>query len=920
MRKFYFAFFLLFIAFKGVSQITYTWAVPSGNWATASSWNPVRTTPAITDILLFNGALVASPNVVLDVVSQNISQLSFINGCNATFTAPVNANPIINLINNLPGADFLVSANSKVTFTNVAGPNAINLNIKSGLKGQVDGSIIFDGAGTASAAAHRLMVDDVGGLTFTFGSSITFQGNVVGNLFGSITDNSVIFEAGSKYISKSGANPFGGSSANNVVTFLKGSTYSHQQIPSPSLADRNYANFEVDLPGQNITTFSGNSPFRCDTFKIINVGIFRLKNDGGMIVGGDFIVQNGSFYFSPTQISSILFNGTVPQNISGNFSIDNNGGGVDKTKIIIGSGAVLNMFSDLNTIDSVNVFGKLNTQNNVVSGGYFYLAPDNIDFNFLGNILSGSDQLKISISSTNPIYAGMRIEGPGLPPNTYVMKCAGGFAYLSKPSAFGVLGTYNAFTTRATLGIGRADGLLIPPNFTCNIQSSSGISVTPKANYEYNGPATQNTGTGLPSSVKNLIINNSGGANVSLTKSVFIDDTLSLQKGFLNVLPSSILTVRDTTAFISPNNNYNIPDIGYEGSFVKGKLFAEVSSTTSKWFPIGKSLGGVNYFAPVRLNKNTNSPVTYEAEYFTTSFTPNNSDASIDHVSGLEYWKINSAVASNASDAKITLSWRPMSKVGNGNPANDVQALADLLVSQRFDNDGTGPNPFAFGIIGNSGSTKSIGATVNYGTLTSNDFMSPFTDPFTLPIFTLGTKSPFNILPVKLLTLTAKENKAFVTLNWDTKEENLLLKYVVQHSNNANNFADIGDVTAKNLPTENQYNLVDEMPSPGWNYYRLKIIELNGKVTYSPIVKIWKGETYKILIYPNPVQKEIKINLPLQSSISNIEIVNSSGEIVKQLTTLQPFTTVNLESFSSGTYFIRIHNDGQTIVQRFIKL
>jgi Secretion system C-terminal sorting domain len=922
MRKLYIAFFLFLITCTGFAQTTYTWAVPTGNWTTPSSWNPIRTAPAITDILVFNGALVASPNITVDIVAQNISQLIFNNGCNATFTVPINANPTINLSNNLPGTDFFVSNNSKVLFTNIAGPSNITLNIKIGLIGQVDGNIIFDGTATGSGAAHRLNTDDAGGLVFSSGSSITFQGNVQGNLFGTITDNSVVFQAGSKYISKAGANPFGATTTNSVVTFLKGSTYSHQQIASPSLSDRTYANFEVDIsPTQNTTTFSGNSPFRCDTFKIINAGIFRLKNDGGMIVSGDFIVQNGSFFFSPQLISSILFNGSVPQNISGNFSIDNTGGGVDRTKIIIGSGAVVNMFTNLNTNDSVSVFGKLNTNNNVVSGGYFYLAPDDINFNFIGSILSGSDQLRISNTSVTPISAGMRIEGQGLYPNTYVMKCTGGTAYLSKPSMFGFIQFYTVFTTRATLGLGRADGLINPPNFTCNIQSSLGISVTPKANYEYNGSLAQNTGNGLPASVKNLIINNSASANVNLTKSVFIDDTLSLQKGFLTVLGSSAITLRDTTEIKSPNNNYNIPDIGYEGSFVKGKVQAEVSSTTDKWFPIGKSAGANNYFAPVRINKANITPVVYDAEYFATSFIPNNNDASLDHVSGLEYWRINSSVANNNSDAKITLSWRPSSKVGNGNPANDVQALDDLLVSQLFDNDGPfGPNPFAFGIIGNSGTTKSAGSTVNYGTLTTIDNLSPYNATSTNPIFTLGTKSPFNVLPLKFVEFVCKENKGNVEIKWTTKEENLLLKYQVQSSIDGNNFNSIADVNAKNDVAENLYSHVDKFTTTGWRFYRLKIFETNGKITYSPIIKLWVGSTSQLLVYPNPAKKEIKINFKSQSSIYTIAIVNSGGEIVKQITTLQPFTTVNLESLSSGTYFIRIHSIGQTIVQRFIKL
>ncbi len=94
-----------------------------------------------------------------------------------------------------------------------------------------------------------------------------------------------------------------------------------------------------------------------------------------------------------------------------------------------------------------------------------------------------------------------------------------------------------------TLGIGSADGIT-SSGASGNIQVTGTRTYDTGANYTYDGSASQATGNGLPSTVNNLTINNSGGT-VTLTGSVAVSATFALTQGTVAV-GSNTLTLNGT--------------------------------------------------------------------------------------------------------------------------------------------------------------------------------------------------------------------------------------------------------------------------------------------------------------------------------------------------------------------------------------
>ncbi|MFM9985794.1 MAG: T9SS type A sorting domain-containing protein [Flavobacteriales bacterium] len=84
---------------------------------------------------------------------------------------------------------------------------------------------------------------------------------------------------------------------------------------------------------------------------------------------------------------------------------------------------------------------------------------------------------------------------------------------------------------------------------------------------------------------------------------------------------------------------------------------------------------------------------------------------------------------------------------------------------------------------------------------------------------------------------------------------------------------------------------------------------LDGLVLSSPEII-----SQEIVIYPNPVQETISLNLPFKSSI---EILDASGRII-YTTVLPANENLQVNQLTQGLYFIRIHSGDSILTSRFI--
>lgn len=168
-------------------------------------------------------------------------------------------------------------------------------------------------------------------------------------------------------------------------------------------------------------------------------------------------------------------------------------------------------------------------------------------------------------------------------------------------------------------------------------------------------------------------------------------------------------------------------------------------------------------------------------------------------------------------------------------------------------------------------------------------------------------------LPVTLTSFTVKAEDKTANLAWTTTEESNSDKFEIQRSADARNWATIGTVKSHgDSKVTVNYTFADNSPVNGKNYYRLKMIDLDGTFAYSRINNVlFKGLASKLSVYPNPVVNELRVNSVSDLAISGLEVFNNVGQVV--LKTQKTSLPISVTHLAQGIYSVRvIYTDGSS--------
>lgn len=95
------------------------------------------------------------------------------------------------------------------------------------------------------------------------------------------------------------------------------------------------------------------------------------------------------------------------------------------------------------------------------------------------------------------------------------------------------------------------------------------------------------------------------------------------------------------------------------------------------------------------------------------------------------------------------------------------------------------------------------------------------------------------LLPVRLVSFNAAVSDNSSLLTWVTSAQINFNRFEIERSANGTDFITTGNKTADNSSSpEHHYTYRDYTPLQGNNFYRLKMIDNNGRFEYSPVVKI----------------------------------------------------------------------------------
>ena len=149
-----------------------------------------------------------------------------------------------------------------------------------------------------------------------------------------------------------------------------------------------------------------------------------------------------------------------------------------------------------------------------------------------------------------------------------------------------------------------------------------------------------------------------------------------------------------------------------------------------------------------------------------------------------------------------------------------------------------------------------------------------------------------------------------VLVKWTTISEHNNEYFTIEHSKDGIHFTNIGKISSLGYTANGfSYHFIDNKPGIGKNFYRIRMVDIVMKSTYSEIkiVQVKDNAQQMLSIFPNPAVNSISLKLNTRENEElKVEIYNATGnkELTKTCIMQHQKTELNIGHLKTGIYSI----------------
>jgi hypothetical protein len=193
--------------------------------------------------------------------------------------------------------------------------------------------------------------------------------------------------------------------------------------------------------------------------------------------------------------------------------------------------------------------------------------------------------------------------------------------------------------------------------------------------------------------------------------------------------------------------------------------------------------------------------------------------------------------------------------------------------------------------------------------------------------------SPFDpscsVLKTAITNFSAWLNGDKTQLNWSVVNNNEIRFFDIESSVDGINFAFVQSVKAKTSDFPDvDYTYIDNnsLLAAATVFYRLKIINLAGEVSYSQVIRVSTNEKLngRVKIFPNPVSDNVNVSIytPAKQEIQ-LAIYDATGRLMKNIHASVEKGTAQLnisdfQSWPAGIYSVKVIAGKELFIKKMI--
>ena len=173
---------------------------------------------------------------------------------------------------------------------------------------------------------------------------------------------------------------------------------------------------------------------------------------------------------------------------------------------------------------------------------------------------------------------------------------------------------------------------------------------------------------------------------------------------------------------------------------------------------------------------------------------------------------------------------------------------------------------------------------------------------------------------IRVTNLKADSRNGNVGLTWKTGSEQNLRQYEIEYSLDGRYYKNLGFIPARNNINGDFYEFEDPVSYSDSAFYRLKIVDNNGRWLYTQPVLFQVNKTTTFFVYPSVITSHV-INIFLNDPFYSLEVVNMNGEVMLKQNLSGKTGRFNIPispNLSAGMYIVQLSNYDKKITQKVI--
>lgn len=175
-------------------------------------------------------------------------------------------------------------------------------------------------------------------------------------------------------------------------------------------------------------------------------------------------------------------------------------------------------------------------------------------------------------------------------------------------------------------------------------------------------------------------------------------------------------------------------------------------------------------------------------------------------------------------------------------------------------------------------------------------------------------------LPLRLISFNVQPENCIAHISWATAEESGVSHFELEQSTDGSSWLLASSIPARNTAGENKYGVKININAT-LNFYRLKMIDSDGTITYSRVIRLnapLSCADQDIRLYPNPVRDIIY--LENVHAGDKYTVYDNAGRIIMQGNIIKAVQDIDAVRLVMGMYTITVvSRNGEIKALKFVK-